>query len=156
FKVTNPDQAAAQLKRLEKLIAMGIDQVPELKGKVKWSKLGTGEFVTLTIDAKTIKFDEASVRKYEEKPGEFDAVVKRLKSMQMTISFGVRGKYVLLAVGETTGFIEKLGTGKRLIDQPEFKPLASFADQRLTSVSYSSKAYRSQTDASYFNLQKWI
>jgi hypothetical protein len=68
----------------------------------------------------------------------------------------VRGQYLLLAIGETTAPIAKLGKGKRLIDAKELKPLAKFADQRLTYISYASKEFHSQTDASYFNVQKWI
>jgi hypothetical protein len=156
FKVTKPGVAVAQLKRLEKVLPMVTEQFPDLKDHLKWVKVGEGDFLSLTIDSKLAKFDEQMVRKYEAKAGEYDALIKRIKDLQVTISVGVRGKYLLLAIGETTAPIAKLGKGKLLIDAPELKPLAKFADQRVTSISYASKAYRSQTDWSYFNMQKWI
>jgi hypothetical protein len=156
FKVTKPEVAVTQLKRLEKVVPMITDQFPDLKDRVKWTKVGEDDFLTLTIDSKLMKFDEQMIRKYETKAGEYDALVKRIKDFQITISLGVRGKYVLLAVGETTAPVAKLGKGKRLIDAAELKPLAKFADQRVTGISYASKAFRSQTDWSFFNVQKWI
>ena len=158
-KVANPERALTQIKRLEKLIQDALDRDPEakkFKDKLKWVKVANGNFLTFSFSSKDANFDEESIRKYEEKPGEYAAVIKRMKEIQYSISLGVRGKYVLLAIGETTAPLAKLGTGKRLIDQPELKPLAPFADQRLTSVSYLSKAFRSTTSASYFDLNKWL
>jgi hypothetical protein len=156
FKVAKPEIAVAQLKRLEKVVPMITEQFPDFKDRLKWTKVGETDFLTLTIDSKLAKFDEQIIRKYETKPGEYDALVKRIKDLQVTISLGVRGKHVLLAIGETTAPIDKLGKGKRLIDAPELKPLGKFADQRVTGISYASKAFRSQIHWSYFDLQTQI
>jgi hypothetical protein len=155
FKVSKPEVAVAQLKRLEKLLPMVAEQFPDLKDRLKWVKVGDSEFLSLTIDAKLMKFDEQMIRKYEEKPGEYDPVVKRIQDMKITISLGVRGKHMLVAIAERTAAIAKLGTGKRLIDTPELKPLAKYADQSITDISYSSKAFRSRGGVSMLFSYDW-
>src|SRR4029077_17506490 len=71
-------------------------------------------------------------------------------------SIGIRGPYVLLALGESTKPLAKPEQGKRLIDRPEMKLLSRYADQRLTPISYRSKAPRSATSASMWDIHKWI
>src|SRR5262249_33292502 len=47
---------------------------------------------------------------------------------------------VLLVIGESINVVEKFGDPeKRLLDQPELKPLAKYADRRLTLIGYLSK-----------------
>jgi hypothetical protein len=155
FKVTKPEVAVAQLKRLEKVLPMVAEQFPDLKDRLQWIKVGDNEFLSLTIDSKIMKFDEQMIRQYEEKPGEYDAVVKRIQDLKITISLGVRGKHMLLAIAESTAAIAKLGKGKRLIDTPELKPLAKYSDQRITDIAYASKAFRSRTGTSVFFNFDW-
>jgi hypothetical protein len=156
FHTTKPDEAHAQLRKLEKLIRPQLNQIPDLKDLLQWKKVGDNDFLTLTVDSKLMKFSEQSLRKYEKKPGQYDALVERIKELRVTVCIGVRGQYVLLAIGESTDPVAKLGQGKRLIDQPELKPLARFADRRLTAISYFSKAIRSRTSVSFFDVGKWI
>ena len=52
----------------------------------------------------------------------------------------MRDGYLLLSIGESFDHLAKLKDGKHLVDRAEFKPLAKFADKRVISISYSSKA----------------
>src|SRR5262249_4747963 len=42
--------------------------------------------------------------------------------------------------------LSRFGQGKKLIDAPEFAPLDKFADRRLTSIGYTSKAFNAQVN----------
>jgi hypothetical protein len=54
----------------------------------------------------------------------------------------------VLAVGSSAEELAAVGgTGKHLNELPEFKPLAKFAGQRLTSIGYASKALKAATAA---------
>src|SRR5205823_434660 len=89
--------------------------------------------------------DKIPFKDYEEKAGEFDGLVKKLKTLKLAVSLGVRGNYLLLALGAVPETAARLGAGgQRLIDRPEMRPLAKFADRKLTSVSYVSKDFRNR------------
>lgn len=140
FKVRDGKAAVAQLGRLEKLLIAKADEVPEMKGRLKRQQVGGGDFLTLMLDGKLIPWDQVNIENYEEKPGEFKDLIKKLKTVTLTVSLGARGNYVLLALGAGTEPLAKLGQGPRLIDRPELQMLARHADQRLTSISYVSQA----------------
>lgn len=144
FKLTKPDAAEAQLKRLEELLQGVLAQTPQLKGRLKREKVAGGEFLTFTLDGSMVPWQEIPFKRFEEKPGQFDALQKSLRQMKLTISFGIRDGYLLLSIGESNKQLTRLGQGKRLIDRPEFKPLGKFAKERLTSISYTSQAFNAK------------
>lgn len=156
FRLTDTKRATTQLQRLEKLLEEAAPLLPQIQGKIKRAKLAGGDFLVATLDSKTLGWDEQLVRKYEEKPGQYDGLVDRLNNLKLTISLGIRGKYLLLAFGETTAPLTQLGQGKRLTDRPELQPLARFAEQRLISVSYTSKAFHRHTRSSWTNIETWV
>jgi hypothetical protein len=117
-----------------------LEQVPQMKGRLKRTKVAGGDFLTLSLDGEIVPWDQIPIKDLEEEPGEFDDVIKKLKALKLNVSLGIAGKYVMLSIGETTGLLPKLVPGpNRLVDRPEFKPLARFADRRLTSINYVSK-----------------
>ena len=113
---------------------------------------GTGmtirdEFLTLNLDGSMVPWDEIPFKDFEQKPGEFDEVVKRLKQLKLTFSVGIRGKYLLLGFGPSAEHLAVLGgAGKKLIDRPELKPLEKAAGKKLTSIGYASKDFRAKTN----------
>jgi hypothetical protein len=143
FKLSKVERAEAQLKRLEAMLNALGDQMPQLKSRLKRAKIGGGDFLTLTLDGSLVPWQRIPFKDYEQQPGEFDALVKKLTDLKLTIALGVRGQYLMLSLGEGTAGLAQLGTGKRLIDQPELAPLARYTDKRLTSISYASGALRS-------------
>ena len=143
FKVSHTKRAENQIKRLEVLAEALSGALPKLKGRVKREKVGDASFLTLTIDGSQVPWNSIPWNKLEDKPGEFKALRAKLKAMTLTISLGVHHGYLMLGIGATTDFLARLGgKGPRLDQTAEFKPLAKFADRKLTSISYSSKEFR--------------
>jgi len=143
FKLSNKRDAETQLKRLENLLNGLAEQIPLLKGRIKRQKSATGDQLTLTLDGSMVPWDRIPFKDYEEKEGQFDNLVKKLKKLQVTIGFVLRGDYLLFTVGETSDVLPAKTPTQRLLDRPELKPLAAHADKRLTAMSYVSKELRS-------------
>ncbi len=140
FKVTDAKRAEKQLKRLEALAEQLADQTPQLKGRVKRTKVGDSSFLTLTADGSQVPWDAIPWDKIEDRPGEFKPLVRKLKALTLTIAVGVRHDYLLVSIGGSTEPLTRLGgDGPRLDQRPEFKPLAKFADRKLVSIDYSSQ-----------------
>ena len=99
--------------------------------------------MALTLDGSMVPWDRIPFKDYEEKEGQFDNLVKKLKKLQVTVSLVLRGDYLLFTVGETSDVLPAKAPGQRLLDRPELKPLAAYADKRLTAMSYVSKELRS-------------
>jgi hypothetical protein len=157
FKIPDPQKALAQIKRLEGLLTGLIQQAPPLQGRLKRAKVGEADLLTLTLDGSMVPWDQVPFKDYEEKAGEFDGLVKKLKGLKLVVSLGVRNKYLMLAFGSTPEIVARLGAGgNRLIDRPEMKPLAKFADRTLTSVSYVSRELRARVNTSKKDLDNLV
>src|SRR5207302_388102 len=79
----------------------------------------------------------------EERPGQLDKLKKKLRELKLSVSVGLRGPYVIVALAESPALLEGLGRpGQRLADRAEFKPLAKFAERPLTSINYASKEWQ--------------
>jgi len=142
FKLSDAKRAENQIKRLEGLADALTASLPKLKGRVKRAKVGDASFLTLTMDGSQVPWDLIAWDKVEDKPGEFKALREKLKKMTLTISLGVHHDYLMLGIGASADHLARLGgDGPRLDQQAEFKPLAKFADRKLTSISYNSKAF---------------
>jgi hypothetical protein len=154
FKLKNPAAAKEHLAKLEALAGMALQhpQVPpELKGCIKRTKVGQHEYLVLSLDGGMVPWDELPIeelRDVEAEKGDADKLIARLKKMTLVVALGVRDEYLLAAIGSTTDCVGRLGTGKRLIDRGEFKPLAKYADRKLTSISYVSKAMKARVTTS--------
>jgi hypothetical protein len=142
FKLSDAKRAENQIKRLESLADALSASLPKLKGHVKREKVGDASFLTLTIDGSQVPWNSIPWDKLEDKPGEFKALRAKLKAMTLTISLGVHHDYLMLGIGASTDFLARLGgAGPRLDQTAEFKPLAKFADRKLTSISYTGKEF---------------
>lgn len=153
------ERAEKQLKRLEALLQLAAAFQPNLKGRVKRTKIADGDFITLNLDGSLVPVDDlmAPFKKMEEKEGEFDALVKKLKEMKVTIGIGVRKGYLLIVVGDSLKHLEKLGgKGPNLLTRAEFKPLAKYADKRLTGIDYLSKSLHSKVAPNKNDLKNYL
>jgi hypothetical protein len=156
FKIRNKEPAEAQLKRLEDVVNGLIARVPMLQGRFKRSKSAAGDLLVLTLDGSMVPWDQIPFEDLEEKKGQFDNLVKKLKGLKVTISLGVRGDYLLLSIGESTEVLQASHGEKRLLDRPELKPLTAYADKRLTSISYVSKELRSKVGLTAQDVDGWV
>jgi hypothetical protein len=138
FKLKTKDRATAQIKRLEGFLKGLAMQVPQLKDAVKREKIGTASFLVVALNGSMVPWDHIPIKSLEEKEGQFDALLKKLKELKLTLAVGIRDDYLLVSLGESTAPLQDLGKDKLLADSDEFKPLAKFADKRLTSIGYIS------------------
>jgi hypothetical protein len=142
FKIKDAKKANAQIDRLETLLNVLIAMEPKLEGRLARVAIGGGKFLTLNFDGDMVPWDDIDWNAVEEAVGEFDGVRKNLKKLTLTIGLGVRDNYLLFAIGSSTAGLKQFGgDGPRLTGRPELKPLLRAAGKRLTSISYSSKAY---------------
>jgi hypothetical protein len=154
FKVSDTRRAEAQIKRLEGLLkGLAEEQVPQLKGRVKRARVGESSFLTLNLDGSLVPWDEVPIKEVEDKEGEFDPLIKKLKESTLVISLGVRGNYLLLSVGPSTEALAGLGKGPLLAERPELRPLDKFATRRLTGISYVSKAFMAKVSTTREDLE---
>jgi hypothetical protein len=126
--------------------------VPPLKDGFKREKIAGGEFLTLRVEGKVVPWDKVPFKDYEEEEGQFDALIKKLKELKLTVSVGLREGYLLVSLGKSNDHLARLGKGKALASRKELKPLARFADERLTSISYFSQTLNTTLAGSKKNL----
>jgi hypothetical protein len=146
FRLSNAAPATAQIKRLEEHLSQQIDQVPELKGRLKRTKVGGADALTFNLDGSLIPIESIPWSEIEEQEGEFQKLRLRLKSLTLTVSLMVKNDYLLLTVGPHAGVAEKFAAGPGLASRPELAPMAKFADRKLIAVGYSSQALSAAAD----------
>ena len=138
FKVTDPDEVAAQLRRLDPVLKDALKGTP-LAGRAKRTKIGGDDFLTLEVDGSLVPWDQIDIAQYESEDGEFDALQKRLKAVKITVTVGVRKGYLLVALGPTGGHVAKFGgPGPKLTTVPEVEALAKYAGKQIVSIGYTS------------------
>lgn len=143
FQVKNTDRVKENLDNLMGLLVLASMNVPELQDCCKRTTVCGSEYVTITVKGDQIPWDQVpldELRKIEMEKGEVDKVVERVKQLTLVVAIGLRDDYLLVSVGESTEELARLGASKLLVDREELKPLEKFADRRLTSISYVSKA----------------
>jgi hypothetical protein len=141
FKVAGADRAKTQLARLQAVIEGALAAQPELKKRFRKTTIAGSEYLTLELDGSLIPWDKAPIAAFESKPGEFDKLVAHLKTLKLAVTIGLRGKHLLLAIGETNDHLKRLGAGPLLYDRAEFAPLRKNAGKPITSVSYISQQF---------------
>ncbi len=147
FKVKDTKKAEAQIKRLEDLIGMVIGGAPPyVRDGFKRVKVGDSSVLNLTLPGSLIPWDDLHIKDYEDKEGEYDALLNKLKELKLSVSFGVHHGYIVLAIGHSPDHLKVIGgEGKRLNQLAEFETLGKFTDKRITSIGYVSKAWKAAT-----------
>jgi hypothetical protein len=154
FKLSKTEPAVTQLKRLEVLTKMALKQAPQLVNRLKRTKIGETDYLTLALDGSLIPWEQIPWEKLEDEPGEFARLQKKLKSLTLSVTLGVRGQYLLASLGSSNDHLAKLGQGALLVDRPELKPLAPFAAKRLTGVAFVSGDLRSAAGTTKKDVEK--
>jgi hypothetical protein len=146
FRVKDTANAKAQLERLDDIMR-GIGALdPRFKDRWTKSKIVGGDFYTLRLDGEMIPMDQIPWQNIEERDGQFDKLKKKLRTLKLTLSIGLRDSFVIFGLGETPAVLDGLGDKRRLLSaRKEFAQLAKFADRRLTHIGYTSPQWQSLT-----------
>ncbi len=141
FRIADQARAKEQLAQIEQIIRQGVESQPLLNNRLKHTKVGKHEFLTLNLDAKMIPWDLVpldELRKLSDDQQSVDALLARVKKLKLVLALGLHGDYVLLALGPNTDLLAKLGQGPSLATAPELKPLKKLAQKRITSITYAA------------------
>jgi len=144
-KVKDEKKAEKQVARLAKMAQAFLDNAPEevkgmLKGRLKEGKVAGGSFLSLELEGGMIPMDMLDLAGFEEQQGEFADLLKHLRNMKLTVSFGVLKGHLLLGVTATAKDLEALaGGGKLLANRAELAPLLKDESRKVIGVRYSSK-----------------
>lgn len=143
FKVPDAKVAQRQVARLAVLLNAAALAVPQLTGNVKSQKINQFNLTTVILDGAKVPWDKIPWKDIEEEADEFKDLISDLKKLKITISIGYYEGYIVLGLGESIKFLERLGQGKKLAELAEFKPLLNHLGKQITGVSYSSKEMNS-------------
>ena len=133
FKLEDTSRAVANLGKLELVVGFALKQDPRFDGCFKRTKVGDNEYLVLTLKGDMVPWDQVPLEKFrrlETEPGSVDKLVAKIKKESLVVALGLRGDYLLLAVGSSTDVLARLGQGTSLAERPEMAPLAKFADKR--------------------------
>ena len=144
FRLTNAEAAKRQLQRLEAIGNMVLAQQPQFKDRFGRQELGEGEYLSIKLDGSMVPWDQIPMDDLDEANidrSEVEKLIAKLRQMTLTISIGLRGDYLVLALGDSTDALASLGSGNLLANRRELQPLAKHADKPITSVAYVSEEF---------------
>jgi hypothetical protein len=139
FRVADPGSLQLQLDAVALLCnAYSLTNETWWEG-FKQEQLGSGRYLVFTLDSRRILRSERVHKLFERFGGDArfaDVLSDLLPPRKLVLAVGIREKYLLISVGESTAALARLGSGKRLLDRPEMKSLVPFAKKRLTGILY--------------------
>lgn len=147
FKTTKPDEAVRQLERLEALAGTLLQGDPNGTAAVARRKIPGGELLTFTLDGSRIPWADVE-RELAMAAGDdqrAEQVFDRLRDLDLILSVGIVGDWVIVSLGDSSEHLEKLavpGSGRKsVLDLPVFAPLRADVGRPLTAVSYVSESF---------------
>lgn len=142
FRVQNTQRAVEQLAKLELILGVALQMDPKTKEALKRTKIAGHEYLVVTLTGQMIPWDQIPLDEVKNKvdtPAQIDKVVAQLKKQKLVITIGLRGNYLIAAVGPSTDAVSALGQGRRLVDRPEWKRLDPHVAKRITGLGYMSQ-----------------
>ena len=115
-----------------------------LKDHLKREKVADVEYLVLRLDGSMIPWSEMPeevlerLKESEAEEGDVQKIIDRIKNCKLVVALGVRRNYVLLSIGSSLECLKRLGTGPRLIDRRELKPLEKHVDHAFSSSPTSA------------------
>jgi hypothetical protein len=155
FKLVDQQAAKTQLKRLEVLAQIVLQQSP-IPDRFKREKIGDAEFLTLKLDGSLIPWDQVPWDQVEEEEGEFEELRETLEKLTLVISLGVRNDYLIFSIDESTDHLAKLGKGPALSGVKEFAPLDKFRDRKLVGLAYVSDAFAKKVQMNSADVDRMV
>ncbi len=158
FKLSDTKRATEQLAKLELMVGLLCEQVPELEGSFGRKEIAGNEYLVLSLDGEMIPWEESTIEEMKEaelKEGDAEEVIEAVKEATLSVAVGLRDDYLLLAIGPDTEALKRLGSGDLLVDRPEMKRLDKHAGEKLTGIAYvSEEMNRRLGDTSSANLKQ--
>lgn len=138
----NPQAVAKYLEMLEHGVTKAAP--PEIASKFKKTKVHGSDVLTFVLEGKDVPWDHIPIGMVEEFPGQFDKLIKQIKSMKLTFSLGIRDGYLLVGLGEGTAGLASLNpkAAGRLSERKELAPLAQFQGKPLVAIAYVSQEFQ--------------
>jgi hypothetical protein len=140
MRAKDPKKIEEHVKRLEKDLVPLLAFDKRLKGKVTRD----GGLLTLHLDGSFVPWNELELGDLADKK-DFADLFDHLKKATLTVSFGLKGDYVVLAVGSSVKDLDRLGKGKPLARRHELQPIAKQDAKKVTAVGYVSKDFLNAT-----------
>ena len=144
FSVEDEERAKAHLVKLEMMLGMLAFVQPDLAERVTRQDVGDDSFLTFTLDAEMIPWDEVpldDIRELEDQEGDVDKIVEKINELELVVALGLREGHLMVAVTDSVESLTELGTGESLLSRPELKVIQKYADERITGVSYVSEDF---------------
>ncbi len=142
FRTTQVDAAQKQLARIETFVTGMAQAQPMLADAVTREKIGTGDFITVTMkpDPALLKMAMSNVVKFNDMEEELEKILNRINELQIVVALGVVKEHVVLSIGGGTEHLQAMGsTGGSLLDTKPFKVVRDATEKSLTSIWYRSQ-----------------
>ena len=142
FRVKDTALAREALIKLEAMLNVLSVALPQMADRVKRTRIGDHEYLTISLSGEMIPWQTIPIEELESieaRDGDARKVIDRIKKLTLVIALGLRNDYLLVAIGPSTGLLERLGKGKALVERPEFRPLEAYADRPLVGISYMNQ-----------------
>jgi hypothetical protein len=156
FKLNDAKAAKTQIARLQTVLEQAIAGEPKLVGRLKKTTVAGNEYLAMQLDGSLVPWEDVPIAQFENEPGEFSKLIDHLKKMTMTITVGLRGEYLLVAVGEKADHLKTLDGKTLLYDRAELAPLRKAADKPLVGVSYTSEELAKTSDSQQAQVDQMI
>lgn len=136
MKLSDTAPALEQLDRLETLFKSTLGGNPMFQDRLAREQIGGGEFLTLRLDGTMVPWPMI-MQQNEQVDAELkQQLAEKLTPLELVISVGIMGEYLMFSVGEDNAHLGSLGQDSLLYEREEFAPLRAVADQPVVEVAY--------------------
>ncbi len=139
FRIEDAEAATTQLKRLEVLANMGLQQSP-LDAKVEREEIGESEFIVLKLDGSMIPWEDEAPAGFPLDDEAYEKLKETVSEKELAIALGEWNGYLLLSIGDSTEHLAELGgDGELLADSEKFEYLEEHLEEEVVGVQYVSE-----------------
>lgn len=142
FKVKDADAAETQLKRLEVVANMAIQQ-SKAEVELEREEIGDVEYLVLNLDGSMIPWPAEAPANMPIDEETYESLKEIVSEKEVSVALGVWNNYVILSFGESTDHLAELGDEDLLVETDDFAPLLPHLEEEegdLVGVSYISAA----------------
>ncbi len=143
FRVTNPDMAATQLRRVREMARTALAGVEQLEGRLAEGSFDDSQFMQLTLDSDMLPWDRAADEgNFSE--DQIESLADALQGKQLVVSMGMFRNFVLFVISGQKNPLALLDGDKLLVERDEFSRLRSKDGEDFTSIGYAAGEFMQQ------------